>query len=81
MGCGTVDGRQDDLRTWLADNKGKILGTAAGVLLGWLTLQYGFLKALFLMLCLAVGYIIGASADQQGGLRNLLAGFFISRRR
>ncbi|NLA58517.1 MAG: DUF2273 domain-containing protein [Firmicutes bacterium] len=76
-----MDGRQDDLLLWLAANKGKIVGTAAGILLGWLTLQYGFFKAVFLLLCLVVGYIVGASADQQGGLRNLVAGFFTSRRR
>ncbi|NLY51695.1 MAG: DUF2273 domain-containing protein [Firmicutes bacterium] len=76
-----MDGRQDDLLAWLMANKGKILGTAAGILLGWLTLQYGFFKAVFLLLCLAVGYMVGASADHEGGLRNLVAGFFTSSRR
>ncbi|NLY29337.1 MAG: DUF2273 domain-containing protein [Firmicutes bacterium] len=76
-----MDGRQDDLLAWLIANKGKILGTAAGILLGWLTLEYGFFKAVFLLLCLVVGYMVGASADQGGGLSNLVAGFFTSRRR
>ncbi len=81
MGCGIVDGRQDDLWAWLMVNKGKILGTLAGILLGWLTLQYGFLKAVFILLCLLAGYAVGASADQQGGLRNLAACLFTPRRR
>lgn len=81
MGCETVDGRLEDLLEWLIANKGKVLGTGAGILLGWLTIQYGLVKAIFVLLCLLVGYGIGAHLDEQGDVWGLFGGLFSSRRR
>ncbi|NMB44983.1 MAG: DUF2273 domain-containing protein [Firmicutes bacterium] len=81
MGCGVVDERLEDLLTWAVANKGKILGTGTGILLGWLTIRYGLAKAIFVLLCLILGYSVGARLDEQKDVRGLLGGLFSSRRR
>ncbi len=76
-----MDGHLEDILAWLLINRGKVLGTAAGLLLGWLTLRYGIIKALFVILCVLIGYGIGARVDDQQDGRGLLGGLFSSRRR
>ncbi|NMB11541.1 MAG: DUF2273 domain-containing protein [Firmicutes bacterium] len=81
MGCENVDGRLEDLLGWLTANKGKVLGTGIGILLGWLTIRYGLVKAIFVLLCLLVGYGVGARIDEQGDARGFFEGLLSSRRR
>lgn len=71
----------DGLLSWLLANRGKILGTGAGIMLGWLTIKYGLIKAIFMLLCLIIGYVIGARLDERGGARDFLGDFFSSGRR
>ncbi len=51
---------------WLFNNKGKVLGVILGLLFGWLTVKHGFLLALFVAICVALGYLLGNSFDQGG---------------
>ncbi|HEX3033214.1 MAG TPA: DUF2273 domain-containing protein [Bacillota bacterium] len=51
---------------------GKVSGTIGGLLLGILTVTFGFLKALFIIICLIAGYIIGKRVDEVGGWQELL---------
>lgn len=69
------------LLEWVVVNRGKIIGTLAGILLGWLTIQYGFIKATFILLCLIVGYIVGASIDSGQNFQETLERILFSRRR
>lgn len=81
MGCGVVDSRLEGILLWLVVNKGKVLGTITGILLGWLTIKYGLVKAIFVLLCLFVGYGVGARLDERGDTGDLVGGLFSSRRR
>ncbi|MDA8213442.1 MAG: DUF2273 domain-containing protein [Clostridia bacterium] len=57
----------------LVDNHwGKLTGTLAGLLFGILTVTFGFFKALFVIACLVVGYIIGKRVDELGSWRELV---------
>lgn len=59
----------DDLLGQLARHRGKVVGTLLGLLLGWMVVEYGVLKTLFVVVCLVVGYVIGSRADESGGGR------------
>lgn len=52
--------------TWqqfLAENLGKLLGVGLGLLLGWMIIEYGILKTLFVIVLVALGYFFGKKAD------------------
>lgn len=53
----------ENWQQFLAGNLGKILGTALGLLLGWMIIEYGFLATLFVVLLVAMGYFFGKKAD------------------
>jgi len=57
-------------------NKGKVLGVLLGLIFGWFTIQYGFLKTLFIFFAVSVGYIIGKRVDEQVGFRDMLSRVF-----
>ncbi len=52
--------------TILLANRGKIIGTFAGLLLGWLTIRYGLLRALVFAIFVLAGLWIGATLDREG---------------
>ncbi|NMB23985.1 MAG: DUF2273 domain-containing protein [Firmicutes bacterium] len=52
-----------------------------GILLGSLTIKYGLVKAIFVLLCLLIGYVVGARLDERGGARDFLEDIFPSGRR
>ncbi|NLJ86751.1 MAG: DUF2273 domain-containing protein [Firmicutes bacterium] len=81
VGCDSVDGHLENLLAWFLVNKGKVLGTGAGILVGWLTIKYGFLKAVFVLLCIVIGCGVGAYIDERGDIRGLWEGRFPSKRR
>lgn len=47
-------------------HKGKIVGAAFGLIFGWLTLKYGFLRALLAWAFVVVGFAFGALVDREG---------------
>lgn len=49
----------------LTIHRGKTIGLACGLLFGILILSLGFLKGLFLCLCIAAGYWIGRFYDKE----------------
>ncbi|MCK9222867.1 MAG: DUF2273 domain-containing protein [Limnochordia bacterium] len=44
-------------------NKGKVLGAILGLVTGLLFLRYGFFRTLLVLLCIAIGYVIGRRLD------------------
>lgn len=58
------------LELW-ENHRGKILGIASGLLLGCLILVFGFWRSIFVLLCIAVGYLIGNRYDEKGSLKDI----------
>lgn len=57
-------GAPEDLLPQVWRHRGKIVGGAVGLLVGWLVLELGFLRTLFLLLCGAAGYVLGERIDR-----------------
>ncbi|RDV83046.1 DUF2273 domain-containing protein [Ammonifex thiophilus] len=64
---------------WIKEHRGKILGVGLGLLFGWFAIVYGFWKAVFVALCVAVGYFLGKKVDERTDWRRLWERFFRSR--
>ncbi|HEY8417668.1 MAG TPA: DUF2273 domain-containing protein [Limnochordales bacterium] len=47
-------------------NRGKLIGGLIGLLLGWLTIRYGFWRALVFTVFVLAGLWIGAVLDREG---------------
>jgi len=47
----------------LARNWGKLVGAAVGLILGIIIVSFGFWKALFLLICIVLGYMVGSRLD------------------
>ncbi len=63
-----------EVLTWLITNHlGKLTGSLAGLLFGILVVTLGIVKAIFVIICLVAGYIIGKRADDAGSWRELLS--------
>jgi len=56
-------------------HKGKIAGVILGLTLGLLIIRYGFWKALFIALCVGIGYYIGKRVDEQVNLKEIFLKF------
>lgn len=56
------------LGEFLAQHGGKVLGSALGLLFGWLVLTRGLVAAIFLFICLGAGYWLGKRLDEEQGL-------------
>lgn len=52
----------------LQEHRGKVLGILIGLLAAILVVSYGFLKALFIMICIGLGYFIGKKIDEKQDL-------------
>ena len=66
-----MNGFVDDLIEQFARHRGKVIGTLVGLLFGWMVIEYGIVKTLFVAVCLGVGYVIGSRADGGGAGRRL----------
>lgn len=55
---------------------GKAVGVIIGLVFGVLTAALGFWKALFITICIAVGYLIGKRVDENAGFYHLLGRLF-----
>jgi len=58
---------------------GKVLGSLLGLFFGWLVLTRGLLAAVFLFVCLGLGYWLGKRLDDEQGLGALWRQLFPPR--
>lgn len=56
----------------LSKNEGKIIGGVIGLFIGILILSIGFLKALFIVLCVFLGYYIGKKKDNNENILEII---------
>lgn len=49
----------------LLRHRGKVIGTLLGLILGWMVIEYGVIKSLFVVVALAVGYVLGGRYDRE----------------
>lgn len=56
----------------IIQNRGKVIGLFAGLIFGILVINIGFLKTLFITLCLFLGYIIGKRVDDNESIREVV---------
>lgn len=54
---------------------GKIFGTIIGLLVGWIIIRYGFVRGLFVALCVLAGFIIGGRYDSHGKVTDVVDRF------
>lgn len=48
----------------LVRHRGKVIGALLGLVLGWMVIEYGVIKSLFVAVCLVVGYSLGSRHDR-----------------
>ncbi|TEB06662.1 hypothetical protein Psch_00194 [Pelotomaculum schinkii] len=58
---------------------GKAVGVILGLIYGLLAIKYGFFKALFVLICAALGYYIGKRLDEKVDFRELFLRLFRER--
>lgn len=56
-------------------HRGKVIGVLLGLFFGVLTVVLGFWKAVFIGICIFVGYVLGKRADDSGSFWALLERF------
>ena len=61
-----------EVTKYFLQNKGKIIGGIIGFIFGILFLMIGFFKTLVIILCTAIGFIIGSRWDLEGDFVNFL---------
>jgi uncharacterized membrane protein len=64
-----------DFREIISQHKGKIVGVFFGLTSGLLIIRYGFWKALFIALCVGIGYYIGKRFDERVNLKEIFLKF------
>lgn len=60
----------------LQEHRGKAIGVFLGLVAGILVISYGFWKALFIMICIFLGYFIGKKLDEDKSFDNWLRRMF-----
>lgn len=58
--------------------KGRFLGTFFGFIIGIIVLKYGWLKAIYFLGCVTVGYYLGKRADAQESIIQMVKNIFPS---
>lgn len=58
-----------------ANHRGKTIGLLLGLLVSILFVSFGFWKTLFIVFCIAAGYIIGKSIDEETDFDNWINRF------
>jgi len=61
---------------YIVNNLGKLIGVFVALLLGWMILEYGIFKTLFVIAMVVVGYLIGKQADDGQDLHSLVDRIF-----
>lgn len=54
------------------NHSGKIIGVVAGLLIGIFIIAFGFFRTLFVLLCVAAGYIVGKRIDEKEEITDIL---------
>lgn len=62
------------------EHRGKAIGILLGLIASVLFVSYGFWKTLFVILCIAAGYIIGKKIDEDVDLELWLKNLFRPRK-
>lgn len=57
---------------FIKDNPGKILGGILGLLVAIIIVLFGFLRGLFILLCVSAGVYLGARAEKNESLSKIL---------
>ncbi|MDD3268453.1 MAG: DUF2273 domain-containing protein [Syntrophomonadaceae bacterium] len=58
------------------EHRGKAIGIVLGMLAGILVITYGFWRTLFIIFCIAMGYIIGKKLDENQSFDSWLRKMF-----
>ncbi|GAB6099030.1 hypothetical protein JCM16358_09090 [Halanaerocella petrolearia] len=66
----------EQLLLWLSDYRGRILGLVIGLLAALLIISFGVIPALFIMMCMGIGYYLGARYDNRKDFRDVLDEIF-----
>lgn len=66
----------EQLLNYLDKYRGRVIGIALGLILGWMILHYGWLATLFWIICIGVGYIIGKRIDEHESWQDVLERIF-----
>ncbi|SDF09959.1 DUF2273 domain-containing protein [Sporolituus thermophilus] len=53
-------------------HSGKILGAAIGFLLGIFIITFGFIRTIFVLLCVIGGYVVGKRIDEKEDIMDIL---------
>jgi len=57
--------------TYIVENhRGKAVGLILGMVTGILVINYGFWKALFIVMCIVGGFLIGKAVDEETDMDN-----------
>lgn len=59
------------LEIW-ENHRGRCIGVLAGVAIGLMFILLGFFKAVFLLVCIGIGYFLGNKVDNNEDLMDLL---------
>ncbi|MCL2678348.1 MAG: DUF2273 domain-containing protein [Clostridiales bacterium] len=57
-------------------HRGKIVGVLVALLFGIIVLSFGFLRALFLLICVLIGLFIGSHIDSKGSIKKTVQKLF-----
>lgn len=60
----------------MEEHRGKAIGIILGLLAGILVITYGFWRTLFIIFCIAAGYLIGKKLDENQSFDNWLRKVF-----
>jgi len=52
----------------LTEHRGKVIGVCLGLLASILFINYGFLRTLFIIACILLGYFIGKKIDENANI-------------
>jgi len=62
----------DDLIEIFLAHKGKLLGLFIGLVIAILIISFGFLEAVFIIFCMAVGYFVGRRMDEKKSFSEII---------
>lgn len=68
------------IQTIFTEHRGKALGVLLGLVASILFVSYGFWKAIFIILCIMAGYIVGTKIDEDVDVEAWLRNLFKPRR-
>lgn len=60
----------------LTYHRGKVLGITLGLIFGWFAISYGFFKAVFVTICIFLGFMIGKRVDESKDVKKVFERFF-----